>query len=53
MTKAEKAEWHRVRQERRTIEDWRDLHDTIENFKRRLMERHRQGEPCGPRDDDK
>ena len=40
MTAAEKAEWNRVRKEPRTVEDWRDLHDTIEAYKRRLMQRH-------------
>lgn len=42
-TPAERAEWNRVKHEPRTREDWADLHDTIEQFKRRLIARHRNG----------
>lgn len=47
MTKAEQAEWNRVRKELRTVEDWRDLHNTIEAYKRRLMARHAGGDVQG------
>ncbi len=32
--------WHGIRKEPRTREDWADLHDTIEGYRTRLVERH-------------
>jgi hypothetical protein len=40
MTKEEKEIWHRVRKEPNTKEDWEDLHNTIEEYKRRYIKRH-------------
>lgn len=45
MTADEKAEWRRVKDEVRTREDWMDLHDTIEQYRRRLMKRHAHVSP--------
>jgi hypothetical protein len=40
MTPEQRKVWDRVKKDPNTVEDWRDLHDTIEAYRRRYIERH-------------
>lgn len=39
LTKAEAEAWKRAKNDPRTVEDWRFLHDAIEAYKRRIIDR--------------
>jgi hypothetical protein len=39
-TREWKQLWARVKKEPRTREDWQDLHDTIEGYRKRVVQRH-------------
>jgi hypothetical protein len=39
-TREWKKLWAQVKKEPRTREDWQDLHDTIEDYRKRVVQRH-------------